>query len=58
MGQKLYRPSQLIYTKTPTGVQYNKVCEKLIEKYPQLKDDIGTSGYVSIPIIVILNVHL
>ena len=39
--------SMLVYTKCPTGEHYNKVCEKLIEKYPTMKDEIGTSGYVS-----------
>lgn len=37
----------MVYTKEPTSVHYNTVCRKLIEKYPTLKDTIGTTGYVS-----------
>ena len=37
----------LVYTKKPTSEQYNYVCSKLIETYPNLRDDIGSSGYVS-----------
>lgn len=36
----------MIHTKTPTSEQYNTVCRKLIEKYPKLKDDIGSTGFV------------
>ena len=44
--------SMLVYTKSPTSEQYTKVCEKLIEKYPTLKDDVGTSGFVSSTLIL------
>lgn len=37
----------LTYTKTPTGEQYNTICLKLIEKYPKLRDGIGSTGFVS-----------
>ena len=36
-----------VHTKNPTSIQYNLVCQKLIEKYLTLKDTIGTTGYVS-----------
>ena len=42
----------LIHTKTPTSDQYNTVCRKLIEKYPKLKDDIGSTGFVSIDMLL------
>lgn len=39
--------AMMVHTKNPTSIQYNLVCQKLIEKYPTLKDTIGTTGYVS-----------
>ncbi len=39
--------SILVHTKNPTGAQYNYICQKLIDKFPVLKDDIGSTGYVS-----------
>ena len=36
----------MIHTKTPSSEEYNMVCRKLIEKYPKLKDEIGSTGYV------------
>ena len=42
----------MIHTKSPSSEQYNLVCRKLIEKYPTLKDDIGSTGYVSVVILV------
>ena len=39
--------AMLVYTKVPTKEQYNTVCQKLIERFPVLKDDVGTTGYVS-----------
>ena len=39
--------SILVHTKEPSSVQYNTVCQKLIQKFPTLKDEIGATGYVS-----------
>ena len=36
----------MMHTMYPSSEQYNVICMKLIEQYPNLKDDIGT-GYVS-----------
>lgn len=38
----------MLHTKIPSSVQYNTVCQKLIEKFPVLKDEIGATRYVSI----------
>ena len=38
--------TMLVHTKEPTGEQYNTVCEKLIDTFPKLRDDLG-NGYVS-----------
>ena len=40
--------SMMIHTRTPSSDQYNTVCRKLIETYPILKDEIGSTGYVSV----------
>ena len=37
----------VVHTKNPNSEQYNKLCEKLILRHPTLKDDLGSSGYVS-----------
>ena len=37
----------MVHTTTPELVQYNTVCQKPVEQYPNLKDIIGLSGYVS-----------
>ena len=37
----------ILHTKYPTSEQYTAVCLKLIEKFPTLKDGMGTTGYVS-----------
>lgn len=36
----------MVHTMHPAGSEYNIVCRKLIERYPTLKDSVGT-GYVS-----------
>ena len=43
--------AMMVHTKTPTSLQYNVVCQKLIDKYPILKDAIGSTGYVSYGIL-------
>ena len=35
------------YTRYPTSEQYTGVCQKLISKYPKLRDPIGSNGFVS-----------
>lgn len=43
---QVVRTLVLQHTKFPTSEQYNRVCEILVTKYPNLKDD-RTGGYVS-----------
>ena len=40
--------SMMIHTRTPSSDQYNTMCRKLIETYPIIKDEIGSTGYVSV----------
>ncbi len=42
------------HTHQPTPLQYTEICMKIVEKYPSLKDTIGTV-YVSVLCLVILN---
>ena len=37
----------LQYTRYPTSEEYTAVCQKLILTYPNIKDTIGSNGYVS-----------
>ncbi len=39
--------SLFAYTQYPTSSEYNQVCDRLVQKYPVLKDTIGI-GYVSL----------
>lgn len=41
------RTLMLQYTKYPSSEQYTDICQKLIKKYPKLRDTIGSNGYVS-----------
>ena len=47
---QMLRTLMLQHTKTPTPMEYTTICQKLIEKYPKLRDSmmIGSNGYVSI----------
>lgn len=42
----------ILHTRTPSKEEYDAVCIKLIQKYPTLKDEIGSSGYVGFFIIL------
>jgi len=37
----------LSYTKYPTSEQYTTISRKLVEKFPKLKDPVGSNGFVS-----------
>lgn len=37
------------YTRYPTSYEYQTVCKKLIQKYPNIQDPVG-NGYVSITV--------
>ena len=51
LGQVMrsYKPYGHIsqHTLFPTSHEYNSLCQKLISKYPKLRDSIGSTGYVS-----------
>lgn len=44
---QVLRTLMLQHTKYPSRDQYNTVCEKLLIKFPKLRDDVGSLGYVS-----------
>ena len=46
-----YMTAHTIY---PTSEQYKTVCSKLISKYPKLKDNEGTTKYVSNVISILM----
>ena len=35
------------YTKYPTFDQYTIICQKLVEKFPNLRDPVASNGFVS-----------
>lgn len=43
---QMLRTLMLQHTKYPTSDQYTTVCQKLIIKYPKLRDTIGSNGFV------------
>ena len=45
---QVLRTYMTAYTVMPTPEHYNTICRKLIEKYPRLMDDKGTTKYVSV----------
>ena len=59
---QVLRTLMLLHTKYPSSEQYNKVCEKLVTKFPKLQDS-RVGGYVSyqdfmnfcINLVVIMN---
>jgi len=36
----------LSYTKYPKSEKYTIISQKLVEKFPKLKDPVGTNGFV------------
>ena len=44
---QMLRTLILQYTKYMTSEQYVAVCQKLVTKYPKLRDSVGSNGYVS-----------
>lgn len=45
---QVLRTYMTAYTVFPTSEHYTTICRKLIEKYPRLMDDKGTTKYVSV----------
>ena len=43
------------YTKYPTSDQYTIISQKLVEKFPNLRDPIGSNGFVSTAIILCMD---
>ena len=44
---QVLRTMILSYTKYPKSEQYTIISQKLVEKFPKLKDPVGTNGFVS-----------
>ena len=43
---QMLRTLMLQHTKYPTPEQYTNVCQKLVVKYPKLRNTIGSNGFV------------
>ena len=46
------------YTKYPTSEQYTIITQKLVEKFPNLRDPIGSNGFVRNTMIVYHYVYM